>query len=287
MTINIFCGRELGPKQRMQVYFGVGLVIYFAAVGFLSNIIAWGRYHNERDEGLVYDTVPWQLILYHWMTYVGGIMVGIGLIMAWPHSAFLWLVIFGGGIMFTGWVLYMIDFYGGAWARTYTLMSIDDFRKMNEFGLAANASYELYVSGRKSVGKKGKDCYTQSTFLPCIVNERSEEMISLTKDNIGDRAYRVRTTLNMVTDEQDTAFIEEFKRNFTTCVDSLPGIHSPVAHAIGYIEDYNREVLVTKDGTKPSAWNKAAGGVAGVFAFGIVYEYCMIWHVGCRSSRTQ
>ena len=176
--------------------------------------------------------------------------------------------------MFTGWVMYMIDFYDGAWKRTYTLMSIDEFRNMNALGLAANASYELYVSARRSSGRKFKDCYTEPVYLPCILNDRSEEMISLTRDNIGNRAYRVRTTINMVTNEEDGAFIEEFKRNFTNCIQNLPtSIQKPVAHAGGYIEDYNREVLVTKDGKKPSVWNKAAGGVAGAFAFGIVYEY--------------
>ena len=269
------CWKENGRQEWIQIYCGIALICYFSIVGILSFAIPCGRYNAAKEPGFEYDGPGAYMISLHWVCYIGGILGGIGLMFTVNcFAAFMTFVVIGACALWIGWLVYMVLFFVLKWTVTYQVMSIADFRKMNEAALSKTPAYEVYASGYYSAGRKrGYNCETPRRYFNTTVHWASDEMVWLDENNIGDKAYRIRTTIQLLMSDEELAFVEEAKRIIAKCTDNLNRVGKVKAHAAGFIDGYNREVVVTKDGSWPSVWNKAAGGAAGFFAFGVVYLY--------------
>ena len=272
----MLCWKHREHEDMVQIYCGIALICYFGVAGILSFSIPCGRYNAAKEAGLEYEGPGASMIALHWLFYLSGVVGGLGLMFTVQNFApFMILVLIGSIGLFSMWLVYMILFYLLEWLVIfdYDVISIAQFRAMNEMALKATPAYEIYASGWRKAFKTAYPCETRKEYINVTVNEASTDMIWLDESNIGNRAFRVRTTIAMIANETDRLIVETARNTVDDCARKLDRVSKVVAHADGFIDGFNREVIVTKDGKKPASMNKAAGGVAGFFSFGIVYLY--------------
>ena len=272
----MLCWKRRKHEDMVQIYCGIALICYFGVVGILSFSIPCGRYNAAKEDGFEYEGPSAAMIAFHWLCYLSGVIGGLGLMFTVENFIpFFILVLLGGIGLLSMWLVYMVVFYVLEWLVifNYDVISIAQFRAMNKMALSATPAYEIYASGERKRFKSSYPCETPKEYINVTVNDASTEMIWLDESNIGNRAFRVRTTIAMIADEKDRLFVEAARNTVDNCARRIDRVSKVVAHADGFIDGFNREVIVTKDGKKPASMNKAAGGVAGFFSFGIVYLY--------------
>ena len=288
---------SVNPPQKIEEEcFTVNMLVgtiwlsWFTIVGVLTFAIPCGMYHSAPDPP-VGERVPpsARFDALHWMTTIAAIIIGIGCFVI-PDTYMeeneqyhkrvrlcMFLIIGGSLLWIVTYCCYVILFFlSQDFKRSYETISYDEFVKLKASWLSATPEVWVYGKGvlhhRKSMPG---DCIMDNpAILPAQDGEDFSEPLELTREQLGNLAIRVHTTVDVTYNSGADKFINNVKEQVKTCMlRSGDDISDIVTEAQGAVRGLKPYLLVTKDGKTPGTLKKARAGTAGFFAAGVVYFY--------------
>ena len=94
----------------------------------------------------------------------------------------------------------------------------------------------------------------------------------LTKEIVGDGAFRVETTVKMTTDASGDEYLKGLKEQMLKCV-ADDRLIDPAVVVTGIIPGYDRNAIVTNSGKTPGVVSRHDAIAAGIFGCGLSYLY--------------
>ena len=216
------------------------------------------------------------LIACHWLMFIGGATASVGLILIAVNGWFAMMTTFGGMMLLFSWIVSLVYFFqSDHYEQDYTVMSLDTFNEMADWALNDSLlpRYEIYGYGNNSGSRKRRyRCKTRPVYVPTNYSRDVTEPLVLTPDVIGDAGAHVVTTIDL----RLRSGGDQLQRALDAaiaCVDRTNVNDGFKMSLLGDIPGYQRRVIVTKDGKKPSVINKHAARAAAVFGPAILYSY--------------
>ena len=159
-------------------------------------------------------------------------------------------------------------------ALKYQTVTLAAFNESYNLALGKAPYFEIHVEGKLDRGRREANCWTETLLVRAKDWKTDERPIPLTDEIIHKSPFRVETTINLHLDEQGKTLLTELTNKMLDCQtrqDIKKGSLKTIVE--GYIPDYDRNVIVTESGKRPSVINKAQSQFAVAFAVGTAYIY--------------
>lgn len=156
----------------------------------------------------------------------------------------------------------------------YQTVALSAFNESYNLALEKAPYFEMQVEGQLDRGRRSGPCWSETFRVRAENWNTVDRPIPLTDEIIHKSPFRVETTINLHLAEKEEELINELKKEMLACqtrTDIKKGSLKTIVR--GYIPDYDRNVIVTENGKRPSVINKPQSQFAVAFAVGTAYLY--------------
>ena len=265
------------PVVKILRYLGIGILVWFPVVFILTFAVPAGRYYTSKPEFGEKKTPDAKMIAFHWMTMIGGILVGVSCVatLSWHHQCY---ALMGSGIFWLLWYLLYIGYFyvSEEYRTTWEVISLDGFNDMDRQAREKGPQVELYGTGTQYSKKSHSPCETEPTILKVATFESHTEPLNLTEEQLNDGPLIIETTVKVsLIGDKDTQILNDMKNKLKNCMNSWGFQRLVVGEPRweGGSPGYKKLVIVTKDGKKPGVVHKSNARTAGFFAAGMIFLY--------------
>ena len=271
------CGIDTPRCIKIQMGIGIGIVAFCSIVVIFSTAIPAGRFNSAKTfpDLDTYRVDPGPVIIStHCLAWLLGIGIGIGLILA-PFGllATLLVSVISGSLGLVDYLANLAWYFSYTeWKMDYQTYPLSGFLESNRAAITAIPVYDLYVDAKYYTYKRNRPCRSKHIYVSVVDANSSEELVPLTKEIVGDGAFRVETTVKMTTDASGDEYLKGLKEQMLKCV-ADDRLIDPAVVVTGIIPGYDRNAIVTNSGKTPGVVSRHDAIAAGIFGCGLSYLY--------------
>lgn len=266
------------PVVKVLRCLGIGMIIWFPIVFTITFAVPAARFYNMDPVFGEKQAPDAKLIAFHWMTMIGGILVGIACALSLNMYTQCFSLL-GTGLFWMLWYfLYIGYFYTSqAYLGPWQVLSVDAFNEMDRQTREKGPEIELFGRAVSHGRRSRTDCETRPAYLDVDTFTSYTEPMNLTEEQLGDGGLIIQTTIKVnLVGEDDSEVLEKMKNEMKNCMASwdIGTLDIKEPRWAGGSSQFKKRVIVTKDGTTPSVLrSKSNARTAGFFAAGLIYSY--------------